>query len=138
MQPDTDIYKRVANAKMYMDDNLHEPIGLELVSRQACFSPFHFHRLFTRIYQKTPHEYLTQARIEAAKRMLKKDTASITQVCSNVGFESLGSFSTLFKKKNGLSPQEYRNKQQERQKAVDAQPRSFIPHCLISHFSGED
>lgn len=137
MTLDTEIYRRVVNAKMYMDDNLHDPIGLDEVSKQACFSPFHFHRLFTRIYRKTPHEYLTQVRIDAAKQMLSKAKMSIAQVCNNVGFESPGSFSTLFKKKNGMSPQEYRNKEQERQKAVEDQPRCFIPHCLFSHFTGE-
>ncbi|MBS1774421.1 MAG: helix-turn-helix transcriptional regulator [Bacteroidetes bacterium] len=134
---DIDIYKRVVNAKMYIDDNLHEPIGLEQVSEKACFSPFHFHRLFTCIYRKTPHEYLTQVRIEAAKQMLRKGNDSVTHVCASVGFESLGSFSTLFKKKNGVSPQEYRVQQQERQKAVTEQPLKFIPHCLASHFGAE-
>lgn len=136
MSLDTDIYKRIVSAKMYMDDNLDEPIGLDEVSRRACFSPFHFHRLFTRIYRKTPHEYLTQARIEAAKAMLRNDKLSIGQVCAHVGFESLGSFSTLFKKRNGIGPQAYRNKEQEYRKALEEEPGRFIPNCLMRHFGG--
>ncbi len=133
-----DIYKRVVAAKMYIDDNLHEPIKLEQVSQQACFSPFHFHKLFTRIYKKTPHEYLTQVRIEAAKKMLGQQDASVSQVCMNVGFESLGSFSTMFKKKSGVSPQVYRNSALERQKAADVQPKTFIPHCVLSRYEGTE
>ncbi len=135
---DPDIYKRVVAAKMYIDDNLHEPIKLEQVSEQACFSPFHFHKLFTRIYKKTPHEYLTQVRIEAAKKMLGQQDASVSQVCLNVGFESLGSFSTMFKKKNGVSPQVFRNNALERRKAADEQPKIFIPHCVLSRYEGTE
>ena len=138
MSFDRDIYKRVVAAKMYIDDNLHEPMKLEQVSQQACFSPFHFHKLFTRIYKKTPHEYLTQVRIEAARRMLGQKDTSVSQVCLNVGFESLGSFSTMFKKKNGVSPQAYRNTALERLKAADIQPKAFIPHCVLNFHQGAE
>lgn len=69
--------------------------------------------------------------------MLQKNSDSISYVCTQVGFESLGSFSTLFKKRNGVSPLEYRNVQMERQKDMNKEPRKYIPHCLLSHFSGE-
>jgi AraC-like DNA-binding protein len=53
-----DIYERVVTAKMFMDDNFHEQLDLEQISQQAFFSRFHFHRLFTRIYRKTPTSIL--------------------------------------------------------------------------------
>lgn len=134
MSFDPDVYKRVVAAKMYIDDNMHEPIKLEQVSKKACFSPFHFHKLFTRIYKITPHEYLTQVRIAAAKRMLGQKETSVSQVCHNVGFESLGSFSTMFKKKNGVSPQAYRHSALERAEAADNQPKAFIPHCMLRYY----
>lgn len=138
MAIDNDTYRRVAAAKMFIDDNLHERIKLEQVSQQACFSPFYFHKLFTRIYKKTPHAYMTQVRIEAAKRMLGQKTSSVSQVCTNVGFESVGSFSNLFKKKNGLGPQEYRQQQLQRQEAMETRPRTFIPSCVAHYYLGEE
>ena len=104
-----DIYERVVTAKMFMDDNFHESLNLKQISQQAFFSRFHFHRLFTRIYKKTPHQYLTILRLQRAKALLEKEGISITEVCNGVGFESLGSFSTLFRKQHGYAPQFYRN-----------------------------
>src|SRR4030095_15780990 len=92
-----DMYERIVSAKTFIDDNLERPINLEQISRQAFLSKFHFHRVFTRIYKKTPHQYLTLKRLEKARILLEREGLSITDVCNFVGFESLGSFSTLFK-----------------------------------------
>ena len=96
-----DIYKRIVTAKLYIDGNFREPIDLERLSREACLSRYHFHRLFTRIYRLTPHQYLTRKRVEAAQLILAGKTLTITEICNEVGFESIGSFSTLFKKEIG-------------------------------------
>src|SRR5262245_52643702 len=104
MRITTDIYQRIIAAKLYIDENYHEPIGLDDISKNACLSRFHFHRLFTKIYKVTPHQYLTQKRIDKAKDLLGKEELSVTEVCNNVGFESIGSFSTLFKKEIGFPP----------------------------------
>ena len=128
-----DIYQRIATAKIFIDENYYESIGLEEISQQAFLSRFHFHRLFTKIYRSTPHRYLTKKRIEKAKLLLAENKA-INDVCSEVGFESIGSFSTLFKKEIGFAPTYYRNiawlKKQEQKK----QPKKFIPHCFIESF----
>ena len=128
-----DIYQRIATAKIFIDENYYESIGLEKISQQAFLSRFHFHRLFTRIYRSTPHRYLTQKRIEKAKQLLAENKP-INDVCSEVGFESIGSFSTLFKKEIGFAPTLYRNiaglKKQEQKK----QPKKFIPHCFIESY----
>lgn len=63
-----DVYKKIVGAKVYIDQNFREPINLDRLAREACLSRFHFHRLFTRIYQKTPHQYLTGKRIGQAPR----------------------------------------------------------------------
>jgi len=69
----TDIYQRIVAAKIYIDDNYHEPIDLELISQQAFLSRFHFHRLFRQVYKKTPHQYLTGKRIDKAKTLLAEN-----------------------------------------------------------------
>lgn len=130
-----DLYGRIVAAKVFIDNNYQDPISMELVSQQAFLSRFHFHRLFTRVYRKTPHQYLTYARMQAARQLLKEEGASISDVCNNVGFESAASFSLLFKKECGCTPQYYRNRALQKKKEAQQQPRKFIPHCHIQQFS---
>ncbi len=128
-----DIYQRIVTAKVYIDDNYQEPIDLELISQQAFLSRFHFHRLFTRIYRHTPHQYLTRKRLEKAKDLLAENKP-VTEVCNEVGFESIGSFSVLFKKEIGFAPQYYRNMAWLKKQEQLAQPKKAIPHCFIESF----
>ena len=103
-----DVYKKIVMAKLYMDENFHESIDLDRISREACLSRYHFHRLFTRIYQRTPHQYLTRKRVDQARQWLADKDLTVSEICNNVGFESIGSFSWLFRKRVGLSPDQYR------------------------------
>lgn len=125
------VYRKIVMAKLYMDENFHESIDLERISREACLSRYHFHRLFTRIYQRTPHQYLTRKRVEQARQWLADKDLSVSEICNNVGFESIGSFSVLFKKEIGYAPQYYRNQAWLKKQQALAQPRKFIPHCFI-------
>jgi len=128
-----DTYLRIVNAKLFIDENYHEPIDLEQVSKKAFISKFHFHRLFRRIYKKTPHEYITSKRIDKAKELLAKNK-QVTEVCNEVGFESIGSFSILFKKEIGFAPQYYRNMAWKKKMEHLAQPKKAIPHCFIESY----
>jgi AraC-like DNA-binding protein len=131
MNFETDIYRRVVSAKIFIDENFREPISLEQISKQAYFSRFHFHRLFTRIYNITPHNYLTAKRLQHAKSLLQQEGITITEISRSVGFESLASFSLLFKKRNGFAPQYYRNLAYLKKKLEKQQPARFIPYCII-------
>src|SRR5215207_3449311 len=91
------LYKRIVQAKLFMDKHFDESIDLDNISGEACFSKFHFIRLFKAIYGKTPHQYLTQVRINAAIRLLKGGR-SVTETAYSVGFDSITSFTSLFKK----------------------------------------
>jgi len=133
MQIAEHIYQRVVTAKLYIDDNFSEPIDLKDISEKAFLSRFHFHRLFTRIYRKTPHQYLTRKRIEKAKDLLAENKP-VTDVCNEVGFESIGSFSVLFKKEIGFAPQYYRNMAWLKKQQAKEQPKKFIPHCFIETY----
>jgi len=126
-----DVYKKIVMAKLYMDENFHESIDLDRISREACLSRYHFHRLFTRIYQRTPHQYLTRKRVEQARQWLADKDLTVSEICNNVGFESIGSFSVLFKKEIGYAPQYYRNQAWLKKQQGLTQPRKFIPHCFI-------
>ena len=129
-----DLYPRIISAKIFIDENFHEPIELDQIAGQAYLSKFHFHRLFTRIYRRTPHQYLTQKRIDKAKLLLEENK-SVTDVCNEVGFGSIGSFSILFKKEIGFAPQYYRNIAWLKKQRTREQPKAFIPHCFIESYS---
>ncbi|MBX3082736.1 MAG: helix-turn-helix transcriptional regulator [Anaerolineae bacterium] len=106
---DVRIKENLRGIRKFMDGNLAAPITIDGLSRRAALSPYHFIRVFRWTYQQTPHQYLSQRRIEKAKELLRSSELPITEICSAVGFESLGSFSTLFRKQVGLSPRHYRN-----------------------------
>ena len=125
-----DIYERIAAAKVYIDENFQEPINLESISQQAYLSRFHFHRIFTHVYRYTPHQYMTRKRLDKARDLLASNKP-VTEVCNEVGFESIGSFSMLFKKEVGFAPQYYRNMAYKKKMEQLAQPRKAIPHCFV-------
>ena len=129
------VYRKIVAGKLYMDQNLHQSIDLDSISRKACISRFHFHRLFTRTYNKTPHQYLTRKRITLACELLAEDGLSISEICNSVGFASIGSFSTLFKKEIGIGPRGYRNIEWLKKEKARQSPVSFIPHCFIDSFN---
>ena len=133
MQLTNDTYIRIVNAKLYIDENYHDAIDLDAVSKKAFISKFHFHRLFTQVYKKTPHQYITKKRIDKAKELLS-DNKPVTEVCNEVGFESIGSFSTLFKKEIGFAPTFYRNMAWLKKQQAREQPKKFIPHCFIDSY----
>ena len=133
----TDIYQRIVAAKVYMDENYHEPIGLEIISQQAFLSRFHFHRLFTQVYRYTPHQYLTRKRMDKAKDLLAENKP-VTEVCNELGFESIGFFSSLFKKEIGYAPAYYRNMAWLKKQQIKEQPKKFIPHCFIEGYKLEE
>ena len=126
-----DVYQKIVMAKLYMDQNFHESIDLSRLSIEACLSRYHFHRLFTRIYRRTPHQYLTRKRVEQARQWLADKDLTISAICIGVGFESIGSFSVLFKKEIGYAPQYYRNLALLKKQQALAEPRKFIPQCFI-------
>ena len=126
-----DVYKKIVTAKLYIDDSFRDPIDLDTLASQACLSRFHFHRLFVRIYRVTPHQYLTRKRLEQARRSLASKQGTVTEICNEVGFESLGSFSTLFKKEIGHPPANYRLLAWQKQEQAKEQPRTFIPGCFM-------
>ncbi|MES2617306.1 MAG: AraC family transcriptional regulator [Bacteroidota bacterium] len=122
------LYRRIVQAKQFIDNNYSEKIDLDNISDEACFSKFHFIRLFKSIYGKTPHQYLTSVRIEKAQHFLR-DNKSVTDACALVGFDSVSTFSGLFTKMTGKTPSEYVSYHQERKKQIQSTPLAFVPGC---------
>src|SRR5580704_14769733 len=101
-------FARLCRARDYLGDCYRERVTLENAAKQACLSPFHFNRVFAQAFGETPHEFVTRMRIEEAKRMLLAENQSVTDICFDLGYESLGSFSTRFRSLTGLSPAAFR------------------------------
>ena len=134
MHPQT--YKNIAHARDFMRHAYQRPLNLPDISAQANLSPYHFLRVYKQTFQETPHEFLTRLRIERAKTLLAKGTHNVTEACFEVGFSSLGSFSTLFARRVGLSPSDYRRYVRSGI-AVPRTVRSlFVPTCFFSMLYG--
>ena len=123
------LYKRIVQAKLFIDTHFSENIDLDNISDEAYFSKFHFIRLFKTIYGKTPHQYLTTVRIENAKELLQNEI-SVSDVCFAVGFDSISSFTALFKRYTKLSPSEYSRQLKKRKEQITKAPLQFIPACF--------
>ena len=83
-----------------------------MAAKAAHLSPYHFHRMFKLAFQQTPMQFLQERRLAAARRLLVATDQPITAICFAVGFESLGSFSWLFRKRFALSPSQFRGQRQ--------------------------
>jgi AraC-like DNA-binding protein len=103
-----ELYKRLLRGKDYMDSFFGVQMRLAEVASQACLSPYHFHRLFREVFRETPNQYLQRKRLANARRLLERGEQSVTDICLEVGFESITSFSALFRRNFGCSPREYR------------------------------
>jgi AraC-like DNA-binding protein len=129
--PKVYLYRRIVQAKLFIDSHFSEPIDLNNIADEAYFSKFHFIRQFKKIYDKSPHQYLTSVRIDKAKQLLQTGH-SVTEACFMVGFDSLGSFSTLFKKIVGLTPSLYLAQQQDLKAKIKEAPLDFVPGCFAA------
>jgi len=100
----TEIIKRLDMVRDVILSSLDRPLTLAEMAQEVGLSRFHLHRLFRAVYGKTPHRYLTDARLARADRLLRETELEVAQVCLSLGFSSESSFSRLYKRKNGRSP----------------------------------
>ncbi|MAQ32351.1 MAG: AraC family transcriptional regulator [Flavobacteriales bacterium] len=99
--------KLLIRTKRYIDIHYFEDINLDLLSKTQGLSKYHLLRLFKSLYGTTPRQYLIDKRLQKSKENLQKGM-SVTDSCYAVGFYSTTTFSSLFKKKIGVSPNEYK------------------------------
>jgi len=100
---------RINNAILYIETHLSEKLILSDIAKEAYFSPFHFHRIFSLVVGETVNNFIARLRIEkAANFLIHQKEISITEVSEIIGFTSLSSFSRAFKKFYGISPAEFK------------------------------
>ena len=114
----------------FIDEHLDQPLSVEALAQQVYLSRYHFIRSFQRAFHQTPHQYLMNRRIDKAKELLATSALPVTEICLAVGFESLGSFSTLFRNTVGWPPSVYRARVLEQRR----NPYKFIPGCMCTMY----
>jgi AraC-like DNA-binding protein len=126
-----------------MHTHLQEALTLEDLASVACLSPFYFTRVFRQLIGIPPGEFLSALRFQTARQLLLTTSLSVTDICFEVGYTSLGSFTSRFTQLVGLSPRLLRQralayepqpaKSDERSPMVSAQ--STKKHLLVGHIS---
>ena len=105
-----DANRRLLRARDVMDRAYAEPLDIAALARVAYVSPAHFIRRFRATFGETPHRYLQRRRVERAMWLLRTTDRSVTDICMDVGFSSLGTFSRVFADVVGEPPSVYRRR----------------------------
>ena len=103
-----DMNRRLLRARDAMDRAYAEPLDVRAVARVAHLSEAHFTRSFRAVFAETPHRYLQRRRVERSMFLLRETDRSVTDICFDVGFISLGTFSRTFRDIVGETPSGYR------------------------------
>jgi AraC-like DNA-binding protein len=103
-----DVNRRMLRARDAMDRAYAEPLDISALARIAYVSEAHFIRTFRATFGETPHRYLQRRRVERAMFLLRSTSRSVTDICLETGFNSLGTFSRTFTDIVGESPTAYR------------------------------
>src|SRR3954454_3201848 len=102
-----DLNRRLLRARDAMDRAYAEPLDVRAVAAVAHLSEAHFIRSFRACFGETPHRYLQRRRVESALVMLRETEPYVTDICFDVGFISLGTFSRTFRDIVGTTPSGY-------------------------------
>src|ERR1022692_2436757 len=100
--------QRMLRARDAMDRAFAQPLDVPSLARVVHVSPAHFSRQFRATFGETPHRYLQRRRVERAMELLRETNRPVTEICLDVGFNSLGTFSRTFRAIVGESPSDYR------------------------------
>jgi AraC-like DNA-binding protein len=101
-------YAHIRQSKAFIDKFYSAKIDSKEMAAAAFMSRFHYIRIFQQVYGRTPRRYLQDLRIEKAKELLRNGE-QVTQVCFCIGYESLPTFSKIFKRGTGYSPKAYQD-----------------------------
>ena len=122
--------RKLCDVRDLIRDCHEQVLTLEDLSLEADLSAWHFLRAFRTAFGETPHDFLTRIRIERAKTLLTVTSRPVTEICFDVGFSSLGSFSTLFRREVGMSPADFRRQVRAWVTVPGRFPWAFVPVCF--------
>ena len=114
--------------RQFIDRNYTRDLTIDRLATIANLSPFHFIRAFRVAFGQTPHQYLRDQRLARAKELLVTTPQPVTEICDQIGFRSLGSFSSLFRRLTGETPAEFRAKRRR---------NVYIPGCFVRMYRAD-
>jgi len=117
--------RHLLRARDLADARYSERLDVDDMARAAGLSKAHFSREFRRAFGESPHAYLLTRRLERAATLLRMTDWTVAAVCVSVGLQSIGSFTTSFKRAYGQTPTEYRAKQ------PPAALFAKVPSCVL-------
>jgi AraC-like DNA-binding protein len=120
--------RHLLRAKDLADARYFEPLGVDDLAHAAGLSRAHFSREFRRTFGESPHSYLLTRRMERAAALLRTTDRSVTEICFDVGLQSVGSFTTSFTRTFGSSPTAYRARY------PPAAAYAMVPACMVRFF----
>jgi AraC-like DNA-binding protein len=103
-------YKRLAVVREWIEDNFNRTLSLDELAGIAAMNHQHFLRLFSKVFHKTPHQYIIDRRIAEARQLLLDPGMAVADVCLAIGWDSLSTFTQLFKQRTGQTPGDYRKR----------------------------
>ena len=103
-----ELNRRLLRARDAMDRAYAEPLDVRAVATVAHLSPAHFSRCFRAVFGESPHRYLQRRRVERSMFLLRESDRTVTDICFDVGFSSVGTFSRTFREIVGQTPSAYR------------------------------
>ena len=126
MTTDREVTNRLMlRARDAMDRDYRNDLDIAALAQVACVSQAHFIRTFKLTFGETPHRYLQRRRVERAMYLLRTSSTGITEICMDVGFSSLGTFSRTFTEIVGETPTRYRTRG----------PLDDVPSCFVKAWS---
>jgi len=132
MLVDDATFRRLCRARDLLAAGYNAPIALDRAAREACLSPFHFQRLFMRTFGETPHDFRTRLRMDQARRLLAAGELPVTEICLEVGYNSLGTFSSRFAALTGQSPSAFRREARRWVAPRHGWHVLYIPACFVN------
>lgn len=100
--------KRMLKVLIYIEENIDEDLNMEGLAKIACYSPFHFHRVFHAIVGETVHQYVKRLRIQRASGRLRYSKKPITEIALDSSYDTPSAFTKAFKQFMGMTPKNYR------------------------------
>ena len=129
---------RLSESRDFLAEHFTSDVSLADAAGVACISSYHFHRVFSARYGMTPHEFKSQQRFDTAKKMLIEDGLAISEIAFLLGYESAATFSTLFRRRFGMNPSEFRVEATRSYALGRIWAHKFIPHCFVMRQYSQD